>query len=31
MLPLQVSNASGLEQATACISLLTLHSTIMKQ
>jgi len=30
-LSLQVSNAGGLEQATAYISLLTLHSTITKQ
>jgi len=30
-LSLQVSNAGGLEQATAYISLLTLHSTIVKQ
>jgi len=30
-LSLQVSNANGLEQATVCISLLTLHSTVMKQ
>jgi len=28
---LQVSNVVGFEQATALISLLTLHSTIMKQ
>jgi len=28
---LQVSNVGGFEQATALISLLTLHSTIMKQ
>jgi len=31
MLSLQVSNAVGLEQAKACISILTLHSTIKKQ
>jgi len=30
-LSLKVSNAGGLEQATACISLLTLYSTITKQ
>jgi len=30
-LSLQVSNASGLEQATAYISLLTLYSTMTKQ
>jgi len=30
-LSLQVSNVGGLKQATAYISLLTLHSTIMKQ
>jgi len=30
-LSLQVSHAGGLEQATAYISLLTLHSTITKQ
>jgi len=30
-LSLQVSNAGVLEQATAYISLVTLHSTIMKQ
>jgi len=30
-LSLQVSNAGGLEQETAYISLLTLHNTIMKQ
>jgi len=31
MLSLQVSNAGVLEQATAYISLITLHSTITKQ
>ena len=31
LLSLQVRNAGGLEQATAYISLLTLHSTIAKQ
>jgi len=30
-LSLQVSNAGGLEQATACISFLKLHGTILKQ
>jgi len=30
-LSLQMSNAGGLEQATAYISLITLHSTITKQ
>jgi len=31
MMSLQVSNAGGFEQATALISLLTMHSTVMKQ